>query len=459
MFAQKTLAAPASIQGTGLHLGQEVHLELRAAPVGSGIRFVRTDLPGEPEVEATIDALGSHPRRTALVRGPAEVHTVEHLLATLGALGITNLQVRIDGPELPGLDGSALPYYEIIKTAGVIEQDAPAAEIRVHSPLAVQGEGASIVALARSADGFAVSYILDYTSPVIPSQYLSLEITEEVFAREIAPARTFCLEEEARQLQAAGLGRGANTRNTLVVGSGGVIDNDLRFEDEFVRHKILDLLGDLYLTGCRIQADVLARKSGHALNQMLARELIRAAQDEGVRSSSRRTASRAAEERAEAAGASEGLECNPPYGYRGPLDISMIERILPHRFPFLLVDRVLEVSEDGMHGVGIKNITHNEEFFQGHFPGNPVMPGVLQVEAMAQLAGIVLLSHKQNAGRLAYLLSMDNVKFRRPVVPGDQLVLEAKVKNMKERSALVETRATVDGNLATEALIRFVIVR
>ncbi|MCZ6792326.1 MAG: UDP-3-O-acyl-N-acetylglucosamine deacetylase [Planctomycetota bacterium] len=435
MIAQRTLAAPARIEGVGLHLGKEVHAELLPAPAASGITFVRTDLEGWPRVRACLENLGQRPRRTALVQGRAEVHTVEHLLASLWALGIQNLEVRIDGPELPGLDGSSLPFYEALKAAGSRDQDVPSREIHVARPVGVSEEGAHIVAL-EGASGLKVSYTLDYDSPALGTQFFSVDLDEETFVREIAPARTFVLEEEARALQAAGLGKGASTENTLVLGRDGrVIGNELRFENEFVRHKILDLIGDLYLMNSRLNAQIVATKSGHSLNVRLAQSL--------------------------AAGAGQGsaAAAEPPYGYRGPLGIDMIERILPHRYPFLLVDRVEEVAADGRYARGVKSVTANEGFFRGHFPGRPVMPGVLQVEALAQLAGILLLSHKQNAGRMAHLLSMDSVKFRRQVVPGDQLVLEANLKSMKKRTAQVLARATVDGALSAEALIRFALVR
>ncbi len=452
---QKTLAAPVRLEGVGLHLGRPVCVDMRPLPPGSGIIFVRKDLPARPRIKANVDNISCRRRRTVLVDGEAEVHTVEHLMAPLCALGVSNLEVCVDGPELPGLDGSALPFYKALKEVGTVEQDAPVPVIKLQAPIAVRDDGASLIAVDNE-EGLKISYTLDYASPVISTQHLSVALTEETFAREIAPARTFCLEEEAKELQAAGLGKGASTQNTLVLGKEGVVDNELRFEDELVRHKILDLIGDLYLTSCRIQAEVLATKSGHSLNLQLAKSLA------GTRNNPIGFGAEVGRREDGAtmdAAPGEPLQSEAPHGYRGPLDVTMIESILPHRYPFLLVDRVVEVSEDGFFGLGIKNVTANEAFFRGHFPGNPVMPGVLQVESMAQLAGIVLLSHKQNAGRLAYLLSFDRVKFRRTVVPGDQLTLEVRVKNMKERSAQVEARATVDGSLATEALIRFVMVR
>jgi UDP-3-O-acyl N-acetylglucosamine deacetylase len=292
MPEQTTIASPARLHGRGLHTGEEVRLELVPAAPGSGIVFVRTDLPGRPHVEARLENLSARPRRTALVHGAAEVHTTEHLLAALSAVGVHNLEARIDGPELPGLDGSALPFYEAVRGAGITLQGEPATEIEIDRPhVAGDPDGDStLVAFPGGKGGLTIGYTLDYAglrasllrgsappSPFVLSlttQFLELEINEETFAREIAPARTFVFEDEVRQLRAAGLGKGATTQNTLVLGARGVIENELRFPDELVRHKILDLLGDLYLLGRRITGRLLAVRSGHALNVQMARLLF-----------------------------------------------------------------------------------------------------------------------------------------------------------------------------------------
>jgi len=471
--SQRTLAHPVTIRGLGLHLGRKVTLEARPAPADSGIVFVRTDLDGAPRVRACLASLHVQPRRTVLRDGAAEVHTVEHLLATFWALGIQAAEVHIDGPELPGLDGSAIGFYRAIAEAGTVDLGAPARVLEIREPvIRSAANGASLVALPDGS-GLRVSYTLEYPGTSLPAQHLSLVIDEESFASEIAPARTFCLEEEVLALRAKGLGRGANTQNTLVIGrSGQILENRLRFADEFVRHKILDLLGDLYLCESRIAGHVVAVRSGHELNVELARGIVASQTTPPATSPVPKPVEPVVEvskpvPRIESD--TNGLDprwvnvgakrsaSGQPYGYLGPLDTVMIQELLPHTYPFLLIDRVLEVAPDGQRLRALKNVTFNEPYFPGHFPGEPVMPGVLQVEAMAQAGGVLLLHHEMYAGRRAYLLSVDRVKFRRRIVPGDQLIFEVDSKVLKQRSARVDARALVDGKLVAEAQIQFVL--
>ncbi len=278
---QRTLLHEAECRGVGLHTGAPVRLRVLPAPADAGITFVRTDLPGDAprEIRAEIANLADEPRRTALTRDGASVHTVEHLLAAAMGLGVTSLRVELDGPELPGMDGSAADFVALLDRAGIRELPAMRREIRVTQPLEEpmeDGDHARVRALPASDGGLTVTYLLEHPGTPIGRQELTLPVTEETFRRAIAPARTFCLLAEAEALRAAGLGKGATTDNTLVVGPDGVIGNSLRFPDEFVRHKILDLLGDLALAGAALRAHVVAERSGHAQNRALVRRLLAA---------------------------------------------------------------------------------------------------------------------------------------------------------------------------------------
>ena len=433
---QRTVKKAVELNGVGLHTGVRVNLKFKPAPTNTGINFIRVDIKDSPMVKADISNLLAQeksPRRTSIGINGVEVHTIEHLMAALWALGIDNIIVEIDGPELPGLDGSAKGFIDILRKTGIEDQGIPKKIYQVRSPLWAEQDGAMIMVLPD--DNFRVSYTLNYEHPLLKAQYISFTVDENTFEKEIATARTFCLEKEVNELRKKGLGKGANYDNTVVVGAGGVIDNKLRFEDEFARHKILDLLGDLYLLGYSIRGHVIAMRSGHPLNVQLVekvnsqREKFQAG---GIKSVYVETGSNI-------------------------LDSVDIQKILPHRYPFLLVDRIIEIKID-QKAVGIKNVTMNEQFFTGHFPGRPVMPGVLIIEAMAQVAGVLMLNKKENLGKYAYFMSLDNAKFRKPVVPGDQLRLEVEVVKLRAKTGQVHTRALVDGSVVSEADLMFALV-
>lgn len=426
---QQTISGETVLTGCGLHLGEEATLRLLPADTDSGIIFIRTDIDPELQIPVGLDTLRKQPRRTSFGVGKVEVHTCEHLLSVLHVLGIENLICEIDGPEIPGMDGSALPFLEAIGETGLADQGARGRTLAVTKPVAAEEGDASVVALP--SEKLRITYTLQYNGDPGFSQTVDLEIDEDSFREQIAPARTFVLESEVKDLQARGLGKGANESNTLLIDDRGLAAK-FRLPDEPARHKILDLIGDVYLLRCAISGHIIAHRSGHGLNAELASRIAEAHVREREL---------------------EDVLIKAPHG----LEIRDIQKLLPHRYPFLLVDRVLEV-EQGVRAVGLKNVSFNEEYFQGHFPGQPVMPGVLQLEALAQLSGVLLLRSSADSNRIAYILGIDDVKFRKTVVPGDQLILEAELKRFRERTAQVQVKATVDGKPVTEATIRFMIV-
>jgi UDP-3-O-[3-hydroxymyristoyl] N-acetylglucosamine deacetylase/3-hydroxyacyl-[acyl-carrier-protein] dehydratase len=433
MRPQRTLKNAVEYCGMGLHSGKETRVRIRPAEAGSGVTFVRTDIDEHPAVRAHGPNMKARQRRTCIQDGKAEVYTCEHLLASLYAMGIDNAIVEIDGEEVPGMDGSATEFLRGLKDTGVTELRAQRASYAVKQPIYVREGNASIVALPGSGK-LTVEYHLDYPakngSVKATRQIVGFELDSDTFERDIAPARTFVFEHEVEALQAAGLGKGANPQNTLVVGPEGPRENELRWDDELARHKILDLIGDLANVGVDLDAHIIATRSGHGLNMQLVQSLIQEMERE--------------QEQGEAP-----LETG--------LDIREILSLLPHRYPFLLIDRVIEL--DGFQrAVAIKNVTINEPFFQGHWPDQPIMPGVLQLEAMAQLSGVLLLRKLENTGKLAVLWSIDKVKLRGAVVPGDQLRIEVETIRAKPQVGHVRARCKVAGRLVAEAELKFTLV-
>ncbi len=399
---QLTFAKPAALSGTSLHTGEKVTLKVQPAAADSGIKFRRKDLPEEPTIDARIENLKTVERATTIGEGSVRVHTVEHVLAALSAMGIDNAIVEMDANEPPIGDGSAQPFVELIKQAGIIAQEAPRRFFDLREPIHMESKSGAILVLLPD-DKFRISCTQAGPNGRF-TQFFSTEISPAIFEREIAPARTFVYYEDVRPLMDKNLIKGGSLENAIVVRGDAVLSKEpLRFADEFVRHKILDIIGDLALVGQRIRGHVIAIKPGHGINAELARAIMK--------------------EQAKTIAMSVPRKFPPG---EGGLDINEVMQILPHRAPFLMVDRILGF-EGETKCTGLKSITINEPYFEGHFPGHPVMPGVLQVEAMAQVASVLLMRLAKSTSRIGYFMSADNVKFRKPVFPGDTLFIRAEL--------------------------------
>jgi UDP-3-O-[3-hydroxymyristoyl] N-acetylglucosamine deacetylase / 3-hydroxyacyl-[acyl-carrier-protein] dehydratase len=429
---QKTISHESSFTGPGLFSGEPATVTFAPAEADSGITFVREQDGKVATIAASVYNVLRRPRRTCLKNGTLFVETIEHCMAALAGMGIDNAVVRVSGGtvgELPGGDGSSRPFVDAIQEAGVVEQNQPLRPLIIRKPVQVAAEGATLAALPGPTDKLEVIYDFEAKAPV-GRQMVSFHLGDDDFASQLAPARTFVFEDEAKDLRARGLGKHLSPKDLLVISPKGPIDNKFRFADECARHKTLDLIGDLFLIGRPLRGRIVACKSGHALNHLLARRLL----EQEETATRQNLVHRDAE-----------------------MDIRRIQRILPHRYPMLMVDRVLEIVGD-QKAIGIKNVTFNDIFFQGHYPGTPIMPGVLIVEAMAQLGGLLLSQKLEHTGKLAVLLSMDKVKMRQPVVPGDQLLLEAVTVRVKSRTGHVRCKAFVEDKLACEADIKFMLV-
>jgi UDP-3-O-[3-hydroxymyristoyl] N-acetylglucosamine deacetylase/3-hydroxyacyl-[acyl-carrier-protein] dehydratase len=430
---QHTLAKPASLSGSSLHTGEKVTLTLQPAPPGHGRVFRRTDLPDAPTVRAHFANVREVERRTTLIEGPATVHTVEHVLSALAGLGVDNAVIEMDASEPPICDGSAQPFVELIRKAGLQDQGQPRTAWEITEPIHLETKGGSIM-IALPDPAFRIS-----CTNVGPegrfTQFHSLTITPETFEKDIASARTFVFYEDVKPLMDKGLIKGGSLENALVIRGEQVLSKEaLRFKDEFVRHKILDIVGDLALFGRPIRGHIIAVKPGHGPNSELCTAI--------------------AKQHAKA------LALVPPsVTPKGGdvMDVTDVMRLLPHRPPFLMVDRIVSIEGENK-ATGVKCLSMNEWYFAGHFPGHPVMPGVLQVEAMAQVGSILLLRRPGNAGRIGYFMSADNVKFRKPVVPGDTLFIEVELVVTKRLVVKAKGRCLVNGEVVSEADMMFGIV-
>ncbi|MFN0180126.1 MAG: UDP-3-O-acyl-N-acetylglucosamine deacetylase [Gemmatimonadales bacterium] len=421
-MTRRTPAAPTSFTGLGLHTGVRTTVTCLPAAPGTGIRFRRVDLTGSPEFPAHVDQVEATERRTALGHGEHTVHTVEHLMAAIAALEFDDLVIEVNGPEVPILDGSFAPYLSGLQAAGQADHPGDPVIYTVTTPFSLtMGDATYVVAPAKA---LRVTATIEWSHPLIGRQAGSFDITPEAFQRELAGARTFGFAHEVEALRAKGLLKGGSTDSAVVLSESGLVNGPLRWPDEFVRHKVGDVVGDLGLTGGRIRAHVIATRPSHEGNVALARMIVRSSAKRGGQ----------------------------------VFDISRILEVIPHRYPFLLVDRILEI-EPRKRVVGLKNVTINEPFFQGHFPDHPIMPGVLIVESMAQVGGMLLMGELDGPGdKVVYFMSLDNIKFRRPVMPGDQIRQEVEMLQLRGRTCRMRGMAYVDGQLVCEAEMMAMVV-
>jgi UDP-3-O-[3-hydroxymyristoyl] N-acetylglucosamine deacetylase/3-hydroxyacyl-[acyl-carrier-protein] dehydratase len=443
VLQQQTINGPASFSGVGLHSGNRVTMTFLPAPPNSGVRFRRVDLEGKPEIEALVEHVVETNRSTTLAKGHTRIHTVEHVLAAFAGFGIDNAVVELDANEPPVGDGSAREYCKMIEATGIVPQDERREIYEVTAPIELE-MGETVMTLFPH-EVFKISCTSSDRQGRF-TQFYSTEVSPKNWEKELSQARTFCFYEEIEFLIKNGLIKGGSLENAVVIRDDAVLTNEpLRYPEEFVRHKMLDILGDLSLLGRPVHGHLIAVKPSHAANCELVRRIaaqMRKPQTFGPPPHPR-------------AGRSLPDGFVPGMELPAELDIEAVMRILPHRYPFLMVDRIAKI--EGNHVTGIKSVSINEPFFQGHFPGHPIMPGVLQLEAIAQVAGILMLRHAENAGQIAYFMSAEDVKWRKPVHPGDTLVIEVEMTKMRGKLGKAKGICKVQGEIVSEAEVTFIL--
>jgi UDP-3-O-[3-hydroxymyristoyl] N-acetylglucosamine deacetylase / 3-hydroxyacyl-[acyl-carrier-protein] dehydratase len=431
---QHTLAGQATLEGTSLHTGQKVSLTLKPAPEGHGFKFRRVDLPDQPFIVADVEKVQTVERATTLAEGSVKVHTVEHVISALTGMGVDNALIEMDANEPPIGDGSSRPFVELIKKVGIVAQAAPRKVWEIREPLHLETGDGTILSIVPCKT-FKVS-VTNVGPEGRFTQYFSSEITPSIYEKEICAARTFVYYEDVKPLLDKGLIKGGSLESAVVIRGNEIMSKEaMRFTNEFARHKALDLIGDLMLSGIRILGHVIAVKPGHGPNTMMAAKM----KTEYARMRSMVPAA-----------------VSIPDG-ESVLDINEVMKILPHRYPMLMVDRIVDCLGDSKC-IAIKNVSINEPFFAGHFPGHPIMPGVLQLEAMAQVSSVLMLRKPENSGKIGYFMSADNVKWRRPVCPGDTLFIETEIIKMRGSIGQTRCRCLVNGEVVSEAELKFALM-
>ena len=434
---QRTILREVSIKGKSLHTGEEVNLTLKPAAEDTGVIFRRIDLFGKPELKPLIDLVDELVRSTTIADGHAKVHTIEHILSALSGCGVDNVVIEMDASEPPILDGSAKHFVNLIQQAEPVEQDAEREYFVLDEPISVTRGSSSIIALPH--DGFRIT-CTSADDRGIHTQHLSLDLDPETYVAQVAPARTFTIYEDIEELLKLGKIRGGSLDSAIVIKGDKIVSKEpLRFKDEFVRHKILDIMGDITLVGMPIKAHIVGVRPGHALNAELSKVLRKKLLEKKK-------------------GTAVAKKVLPVESHEKTIDIRGVLNLLPHRYPFVMIDRVVEiVSDDEL--VALKNVTINEPFFQGHYPGRPVMPGVLQVEAMAQAAGVLLLRKlPADENKIAFFMSVDKVKFRQAVEPGDSIEIRVKIVKIRGNKIATATgECKVGGKLVSSAQLMFML--
>jgi UDP-3-O-[3-hydroxymyristoyl] N-acetylglucosamine deacetylase/3-hydroxyacyl-[acyl-carrier-protein] dehydratase len=452
VLQQQTIREPASFVGIGLHSGNRVTMRFLPAPANSGIRFRRVDLEGQPEIDAVVDHVGDTTRSTTLAKGNIRIHTVEHVLANFAGLGVDNAIIELDANEPPIGDGSAREYLRMMDQAGLQPLDATKEPFVVSEPVELT-VGESYMAVFPHDRLKVTCTSADRQGR--HTQFHSLEVTADSWRNELAHARTFCFYEEIEALIRGGLIKGGSLENAVVIRDDAVLTTEpLRYPDEFVRHKILDIIGDLSLLGRSLVGHIVALRPSHGANCELARRLL--AQLRKPMVAVEAFTPPPAPPAPPSPAASEPDEVVSPVQDGAVLDVEEVMSLLPHRYPFLMVDRITLI--EGNRIVGLKNISINEPVFQGHFPGHPIFPGVLQLEAVAQVAGILMMKRAENLNKLAYFMSADTVKWRKPVRPGDTLVVDVEVTKARGKIARAKGTCRVGGDVVSEAEVTFMLI-